>query len=201
MLLESKHLVESIDDVFAGVSTYFRTVLADEVVPGNVSIAYGDAVDPESRTFPFVTIQVLTIAVNPAQRYGGFYSFVHDKDIDEESPTYGQATETKAPIPVVIGLQVDTFADDPKSEWAIAFEMTQRFGASETKITTPLGKEFFLSRQVYENLDSITEENLWRKAYRFGLETWFPHPDAAQTAYLVLKRRFDMNGAQFRPDE
>ena len=195
MQVDSKYLVTSMRDVFQGVVDFFTTQLTGIVVSGNVRLAFRDERIPETRTYPMVTVYLNGISQNYLQRPGGV-SRVVTKDLDK-----GTGSITPLPIPIALSMQVDTFADKQSDDWSLIFKMSQVLGASESKITTPAGKEIRLSAVSIEDLDAITEEHLWRKCYRFALEVWFPHPAAAEAVYLVLKRRFDANGELFRPDE
>jgi len=75
------------------------------------------------------------------------------------------------------------------------------FADRQSRITVPANEEtgatekhLYMVPQSIDTLNDITSDNLWRKAYRFRLEVWFPHPEAAQQKYLVLQRRLNMMG-------
>ncbi len=196
MLVEDKWLVTSMRDVFQGLVNSFAGIMGDTVADGNVRLAFKDERPSETRTYPAVTLYLYDAAINYAQRPGGVNRVVADHATDET-----KVSISKMPIPIKLFLQADTWADKLDDDWAIGMRMMQYLGAGNTKVLTPAEKEFYVAGPIIaQPLDEIMSENLWRKAYRFALEVWFPHPDPAEDVYRVLVRRFNMEGELYQPD-
>lgn len=175
-------------DTSQALVSYFGTALS----PTPVKLGFRDerAETEADRTYPEVTIVLYDAAFDALRRYAG---------VLEQPETHPTNPDTminlvKNPIPVRLYFQLDTWSLKRDDDWSLQEKLMATLGSRSAKTTTTDGAVIYLMPEGLENLDDLQADNVWRKAYRFSVERWLRHPDAAVATYKVLTRIFEING-------
>jgi hypothetical protein len=166
-------------DICKGVTTFFATVLS---VP--VKMGYKDERD-DGVSFPTGVLTVVDYRQDPARRSGLTHIYMGDG-------SNGSVTRHKVPIPMNLYLQLDTVAftrtDDHRMAMAAQSVLQQR----HAKVTTPNGEELYLIPYQQDAIDSVVD-SLWRKIYRFYVETWLEPYGEPETFPTLTTLRVVLN--------
>ena len=193
MSADPKHIIYDLEDLFKGVVASIETVLSGVVAAGDVEMAFKDErpTATENLTFPRATVYMYDFRPGSRRRTGGDGRRVGAYD----SGTGEVTAMTLKPVPVDLFVQIDTYAITYEEQWAIQQAMLPRFDVQQQlKVTTPDGREFYLTFQTWQPLDEITSENWFRIAWRCKIEIWFANPEPVPDAYVVLTRKLGMLG-------
>ncbi|MCK4305145.1 MAG: hypothetical protein KAY24_12985, partial [Candidatus Eisenbacteria sp.] len=189
---------------FQAVRDHYAALLSGIVADDSVGLAFTDergALDRD-RVFPSATVYLYDVQYDSRRRAGGKPTVAA---ANEDGTT---ASVTKTPAPINLYFQFDTYAEKRDQDWLMMEKLAPLFADRQARITVPANEEsgatekhLYMVPQSIDTLNEITDDNLWRKAYRFRLEVWFPHQEAAQEKYLVLQRRLNSQGIIWTMDE
>jgi len=186
-----------IRDIFQGLKDTFETAFTGVAT---VKLGYMDerSENENNISYPVVLISMYDVDIANNKMYSGMTRIVQN-----ENQEAGTAETVGLPIPINFHFQIDTESEKREVDWDMMEIMLPILGRNSKKIITNAGRTIYLVPESFEALDKL-RGSLWSKSYRFYVRAWMDHPDAAQSVYLVLKRRFDIGpdiDFNFRPDE
>lgn len=185
---DPKHIIADIEDALQGMVSIFAAALMPAVATADVVMAFKDkrADANITPTYPRATLYLHDFQPAARRRYGSADKIV--------TATGGAgATTSFKPVPIDIMGQFDTYALTYEQDWAIMQKLAGLLDPQHpVKVTTTLGREFYMSFESPQTLDEIENYEWFRKAWRFTAEVWFANPTAATAAKIVLTRKLTM---------
>ena len=186
---DPKHIIADIEDALKGMVSTFAAALDPAVATADVVLAFKDerADANITKTYPRATLYLHDFRPARRRRYGSA-----DKIVTATGEGAG-ATVAFKPVPIDIMGQFDTYALEYEQDWAIMQRLAGLLDPQHPmKVTTALGREFYMSFESPQTLDEIENYEWFRKAWRFTAEVWFANPTAAQAGSIVLTRKLTM---------
>lgn len=181
-------------DVFAGLKAFWVQALPNaDVRLGFAAVTSDDELQAETgepaHEYPCATLTLLGTPIDSARKTSG-PPIDWQTDPDDSNRMVGK----RPPIPITISIQLDTYADNRDDDWTMNEICLRILGANRSKFMTAAGRILYLVGETNDTLDDLAGDSIWRKAYRFRLETWIDDEEEALQAYKVLIRHFEING-------
>lgn len=177
------------DDIVTAVELFWSQRFGEGV---QTIVAYPDPRITGIETFPYpcACLSITGIDIDPERRYGSVLGIITK---NEEA---GTATIQPPPIPIHIDFQIDTLAENRNVDWLLASKVVAVLGAhNRDKLITDQGRTIHLIRQPggLDAHDDLTSDELWRKAFRFRVQTWLDDPRELQQAILLQEFLLKIN--------
>jgi len=183
-----------IRDIFSGLKDYMTGYFSG--LSADVQLAFKDERigEQDDRTYPAIRLSLYNITFDNDRRYGGMqYS-------REDNPDGKTAQLKKGPIPIDLHFQMDTYCTKQDTDWQLSELCMKIMGSKYTRIETGDERTLWIVPETIDVLDRIEKNILFRKVYRFFVQIWFEHPEVAETVYLILTRRLEMQGSLYSMD-